>query len=112
MAVAQARGDKTASKLRSLLTENQAAKNFVTSFYDLADWARASGMKPMGLKIDSADLAELPLPAVAHLKRNHFVALMAADKERVVVIDRGVSQYEIRQQDFNELFSGYVLCFQ
>lgn len=112
MAVAQAKNTQAATRLGLLFTEDQYTNNPITSFYDLSNWAKASGMEATGLKISSTDITELPLPAIIHTKADHFLALMIADKERVVVIDRAVFQYEISRHTFNELFSGYVMCFQ
>ena len=37
---------------------------------------------------------------------------MTLDDERAVVINQGNMRQEIPRQDFDELFSGYVLRFQ
>ena len=113
MIIAQAHGEKTTGKFHTLLMENQCFKEkTVTSFYDLSNWSKAVGMKPLGLKIDLENLAELSMPAIVHTKYNHFLALMSVDDEQVVVIDRGISKYTISRRDFEDMLSGYVLCFR
>jgi ABC-type bacteriocin/lantibiotic exporter with double-glycine peptidase domain len=112
MTIAQAHNEKMAGKLYCLLTENPRVENSITSFYDLASWSKTIGMKPVGLKIASKDLAQLPMPAIAHTKYNHFLVLMSVDNVQAVVFDQGPVKYIISRHDFEKMFSGYVLCFR
>jgi len=112
MAIAQVHGGRTAAKLYLLLTEDKRAKGAVTSLYDLTNWAKAAGMNALGLKIDSTELAKLPLPAIVHTKRDHFLALISVDDRQVVVVNQGSSKYKVSRREFEDMFSGYVLCFR
>ena len=109
LAVARVRDVQTALQLREILVRDDSAARGVSSFYDLASWARHVGLDPIGLKVNPHELHRLPLPAVAHVKPDHFLALMEVDDERVVVIDQGAVTREIPRREFDRHFSGHVL---
>ena len=112
MTIAQRHGEETMAKLSSLLAQEQSVKGTAANFYNLRNWAKAAGMKPIGLEVDSRYLDELPLPAIVHLHEEHFWVLNAVDENQVEIIDQGVSKHQLSLEDFNRVFSGHVLCFQ
>ena len=68
-------------------------------------------MKPIGLKIEATDLTKIPLPAIVHVNQNHFLALTAIDDKKAVLIDQGNLTNQITRKDFEDMFTGYALCF-
>jgi ABC-type bacteriocin/lantibiotic exporter with double-glycine peptidase domain len=111
MVVADAHDAERASRLAAILQRDGLATSPVSSLYDLAASARRAGFDPVGLKVTARQLRELPLPAVVHVKPEHFLALMDVAGDRVVVGDQGALTRTIPRRDFDARFSGYVLCF-
>jgi ABC-type bacteriocin/lantibiotic exporter with double-glycine peptidase domain len=68
------------------------------------------GLNCTGYKTTLRDLAELPLPAIAHVSDNHFVVVESVEAESVVLIDPGVGRLKYRASAFEEKWDGVVLC--
>ena len=93
-----------------MLANDPSANRPVSSLYDLATWARRAGFEPVGLEVSPRTLAQLPLPAVLHFEPGHFVALHEVNDAEVTVSDQLKTSRAIPRDEFERLFSGYVLC--
>lgn len=85
-------------------TEGTGLSGFVTG-------AEALGLRAKALKASKARLGDLPLPAVAHLKRGHWVVVVAADARRVRIADPARGIRKVARDDFEEAWSGYIVSF-
>lgn len=112
MTIASAHDAGTVARLGQILESHELATRPVTSLYDLAACAKRAGLHPIGLEVEPRHLQQLPLPAVVHVKPDHFLALVQVSNDWAVVIDQGVVKREIPRRDFDRRFSGYVLCLQ
>jgi ABC-type bacteriocin/lantibiotic exporter with double-glycine peptidase domain len=68
------------------------------------------GLQCAGYKTTLSDLAQLPLPAVAHINDNHFVVVETIDRESVVLIDPSIGRLKYRASAFEEKWNGIALC--
>ena len=109
--VSQAHSEKITNRLYALLRSDEKSKEPITSFYDLMNWSKAVGMKPIGLKIETTDLTKIPLPAIVHINQNHFLALTAIDDKKAALVDQGNLTKQITLKNFEDMFTGYALCF-
>ena len=111
VAVGDAHDPATASRLAAVLEGDRRARDPVSSFRDLADWASRAGLQAIGLKIELADLARVPLPAIVHVEPRHFLVLVAMSADRAVIADQSGVTRGISLEDFGRSFTGHVLCF-
>jgi ABC-type bacteriocin/lantibiotic exporter with double-glycine peptidase domain len=100
---------QASQSLRETLARDPRAAGLTTSFRDLADWATAAGQYPMAGHLSAPLCNQLATPFIAHLRPNHFVAVMACEKERILIQDRAASRW-LTRKEFEEWFSGEVLC--
>lgn len=79
-----------------------------TNLGRLARAARSFGVQPaVGF---AADFAALPVPAVVHLRRGHFVVLDAWVPPFAVLFDPACGRVRVRGAALREAASGAVLC--
>ena len=85
-----------------------------TTGYELVRVARELGMDARGLRVtETAALASVPLPAIAHYRSGHFVVLERVRTGRSVrVVDPMRGRLELSMADFLEEFSGVVVALQ
>lgn len=74
--------------------------------------ARAHGLKAQGYRREPEALRDMPLPAIIHWNFNHFVVLCGFKKDRAVLNDPGRGRVEVSLEEFDESFTGIVLCFE
>lgn len=74
--------------------------------------ARAHGLKAQGYRKDPEGLRDIPLPAIIHWNFNHFVVFCGFKKGRAVLNDPGRGRVEVSMAEFDEAFTGVVLCFE
>ncbi|MCH7527425.1 MAG: hypothetical protein IID39_08315 [Planctomycetes bacterium] len=110
--VASACDANAATVLRDILQHHRAATSPVSSFYNLAAWAKQVGLAPIGVKVEVPALSQLALPAIVHVTPDHFLVLAAVNKDRVVVTEQGAATREIPRREFDRRFSGYMLCLR
>jgi ABC-type bacteriocin/lantibiotic exporter with double-glycine peptidase domain len=110
LVIVSARDPQAGIRLQELLEHERAGTGPVSSFHDLAAWARRVGIDATGVRVHPQALSWLPLPAIVHTSPEHFLALMAVSDDRVVVVDQGLVQREVPRPEFERLFTGYALC--
>ncbi|MFB5027488.1 MAG: cysteine peptidase family C39 domain-containing protein [Limnochordia bacterium] len=74
--------------------------------------ARSHGLKANGYRKEPEGLREVPLPAIIHWNFNHFVVLCGFKKNKVVLNDPARGRVEVSLEEFDESFTGIVLCFE
>ncbi|MBI2901016.1 MAG: peptidase domain-containing ABC transporter [Planctomycetes bacterium] len=83
-----------------------------TNLLGLVEAARKLGFEARGVQAEIEALAEIPLPAIAHLRGpqgNHFVVVHRADRKRVTVADPGAGIEKWDIADFRRLWSGHLV---
>jgi ABC-type bacteriocin/lantibiotic exporter with double-glycine peptidase domain len=85
-----------------------------TTGLDLVRVARALGLEARGFRVETPQaLADLPLPAIAHYRRGHFVVVERVRGQRSVrVVDPQRGRIEQPWDDFLKEFSGVVVLLQ
>lgn len=74
--------------------------------------ARSHGLKAQGYRKEPEALRDVPLPAIIHWNFNHFVVLCGLKKNRVVLNDPAQGRVEVSLEEFDQSFTGVVLCFE
>ena len=82
-----------------------------TSLLALKKIAEDQGLRTHGLRLSTEDLADLPMPAIAHVHGDHFVVLRSVDAVGVVVDDPSIGRLKMTADAFDRAWSGAVLSF-
>jgi predicted double-glycine peptidase len=80
-----------------------------TSMLDLKKAAENLGFTCQGYEVSFAKLRQLPLPAIVHLKRSHYLVLLSVGPKTVKVADPPSRSLEIGHKEFIDEWSGHVL---
>jgi RHS repeat-associated protein len=83
----------------------------MTSLDGLAQGARAVGLQAIGVKMSLEKLAEVSLPAIAHLWPNHYAVVTRIGPSGVELIDPEWGRTEFTKQEFRRQWTGYALAF-
>ena len=78
----------------------------------LVTTAKLYGLKGRGVEANIPALRKLPLPAILHWGKLHFVVLVGWDKDKAEVFDPGFGPMELELKEFEQHFSGTVLLFE
>ena len=79
-----------------------------TSMYGLSQAAKAHGLEVVGYRLSLEELKDIHLPAIAHVKGDHFVVLLSCGSSYVTVIDND-RQFDMSIADFAQIWDGTVL---
>jgi ATP-binding cassette subfamily B protein len=71
----------------------------------------ALGLAARAVKVPSAKLADMPLPAIVHWEGNHWALLYDVDGDRVRVADPAVGLRTLARAELDASFSGYAALF-
>ena len=77
----------------------------------LVETAKLYGLKGRGVEANIPALRKLPLPAILHWGKLHFVVLVGWNKNRAEVLDPGFGPMKLELKEFEQHFSGTVLLF-
>lgn len=77
----------------------------------IADAAAAYGLEADAYRLAPADMAAVPLPAIVHWERSHFVVVEQWSPSRVKIIDPAVGRRWLSADEFAHGFSGVALTF-
>jgi ATP-binding cassette, subfamily C, bacteriocin exporter len=84
-----------------------------TTLQRLLNAATAIGFSAKAIRTEPAVLAELPLPAIAHVTtedgRGHFVVLLKIRKDSYLIADPAEGLRKLSQSEFLSRWSGYML---
>lgn len=78
----------------------------------LAKLARSFGLRVKAYAAELNQISDVPLPAIAHWRFNHFVVLAAANARRVDIVDPATGRYHMSLEDFGKDFTGIVLSIE
>ena len=88
------------------------------SFQDIARAGEAVRLYPVGLKTEVARLADLPVPAIVHVRDPrrannppHLLVLLRCDPESVILLDPPMPAYSLPVEDFAKVWTGHILVF-
>ncbi|WP_224367796.1 peptidase domain-containing ABC transporter [Hyalangium versicolor] len=70
------------------------------------------GMRAKAFSTNPENLGQLPLPAIAHWRFNHFVVIERCSPKGVDLFDPMVGRRHVSAQEFSEGFTGVVLTFE
>ena|GEM_PF-6385631 len=79
------------------------------SMLDLKEAAEGLGFTCRGYRVNLEGLRKLRLPAIAHLKKPHYVVVVAVRPDSVKIADPPSDLVELPAEEFIELWSGNVL---
>jgi ABC-type bacteriocin/lantibiotic exporter with double-glycine peptidase domain len=83
-----------------------------TSMLQIKRAAESWGLLCQGWRLAACDLADIPLPAILFLKRNHFVVLDACDREgRITIRDPARGRLQVSCRKLETLWRGETLVF-
>ena len=74
--------------------------------------ARSYGMKAQGYKYGLEDIKQIKCPVIIHWNFNHFVVLNGFKRNKAVLNDPARGVVEVSMEEFDESFTGIVLCFE
>jgi ATP-binding cassette subfamily B protein len=85
-----------------------------TSAYGLVKAAESIGFDAKGVQVELADLQDIPLPAIAHLRlasgTHHFVVIYKVGKNKVKVMDPAVGRMQVLSRDnFSQRWTGVAI---
>jgi ATP-binding cassette, subfamily B, bacterial len=76
----------------------------------LAACARAQGLEVNSYKAEPSALGELTLPMIVHWRFSHYVVVERLGTDTVSIVDPAVGRRKIRRAEFDESFTGVVMC--
>jgi NHLM bacteriocin system ABC transporter peptidase/ATP-binding protein len=82
-----------------------------SSAINIVKAARSYGLAAKGLRIEPAELADVPLPLIAHWNFNHFVVVEGFSRKGVWINDPAAGPQEVDWETFDVAFTGIALAF-
>ncbi|HSH01012.1 MAG TPA: peptidase domain-containing ABC transporter [Anaerolineae bacterium] len=82
------------------------------SAWEIMEAGEKFGLEVGGYQVAVDDLAEVPLPAIAHWEGNHFVVLEECTATHIRVVDPAYGRVRYTIADFANHFSEIVLTFE
>lgn len=73
---------------------------------------RECGLDVEGFMLSPEELHLLPVPAILHWRRGHYVVLESSDKQCVNIVDPAVGRRTLSSSEFRKVFSGVALSFE
>jgi ATP-binding cassette subfamily B protein len=82
-----------------------------TSLRAICQAANELGLAARAVKASSANLTQMPLPAIVHWDGNHWVVLYDVDENHVRVSDPASGRRRLTRAEFDAKWSGYAALF-
>lgn len=79
------------------------------SAYEIVEAGSALGLEMEGFAVAAADIAEVPLPAIAFWEDNHFVIIERITRSAIHLVDPALGRTHLDPHEFAHHFSGTVL---
>lgn len=79
------------------------------SAYEIVEAGQALGLEMEGYEVEADDVADLPLPVMAHWEKNHFVIIERVTSRLVHLVDPALGRIYLDHQEFAQHFSQVVL---
>ncbi len=83
-----------------------------TSLAALKLVAEERGLLSQGLRLDVEALDHLPMPAIAHVHRSHFVVVRRLGGDQLVVDDPALGRLRMSATAFDRAWDGVILTFE
>lgn len=83
-----------------------------TSLSGLAEGGEQLGLATRRVKASRRNLDEMPLPAVLHWDRNHWVVVYDVTDDHVRLADPAVGHRRVDRDEFDEHWTGYAALFE
>ena len=83
-----------------------------TDAAQILDAAERCGMRGRGLKLEVADLRELPPGAILHWELNHFVVLERAGRGGLLLVDPARGRRRVTMEAASRAFTGIALLVE
>jgi ABC-type bacteriocin/lantibiotic exporter with double-glycine peptidase domain len=83
-----------------------------TSAHEIAEAARAFGLRARGYSVRPHQLAVAPMPAVVHWNFDHFLVIERWSDRAVDVVDPARGRLRLKPEDFDGGFTGVLLTFE
>ncbi len=80
--------------------------------YSLLKTAKHFGLKGRGVEANLPALHKVPLPAILHWGKKHYVVLIRLGRKWAYIHDPGAGKLKLTMKEFERLFSGTVLLFE
>jgi ATP-binding cassette, subfamily B, bacterial CvaB/MchF/RaxB len=77
----------------------------------LIEVGSSQGLRGRPLRVDLADLVNLPLPCVLHWNMNHFVVLTRIERRHAIIHDPSVGRRKVPLRDLATSFTGVAIEF-
>ncbi|WP_055482596.1 peptidase domain-containing ABC transporter [Sphaerimonospora mesophila] len=74
--------------------------------------ARELGLTARAFSLSPGDLAQVPMPAIAHWEFNHFVVVERWTPDRVDIVDPAQGRRRLTAEEFDAGFTGVLLAFE
>jgi ABC-type bacteriocin/lantibiotic exporter with double-glycine peptidase domain len=78
----------------------------------LAKVARTFGLRVKAYAAEVNQISDVPLPAIAHWRFNHFIVLAAVSSRGIDIVDPASGRQRISLDDFGKDFTGIVLSIE
>ena len=78
----------------------------------LARLGRSFGLRVKAYAAELNQIRDVPLPAIAHWRFNHFIVLAEVSARRVEIVDPASGRYQMTLEDFGKDFTGIVLSLE
>ncbi len=86
--------------------DGSSAKNILLA-------ARRYGLEAHGYRLEPEELRkDATMPCILHWNFNHFVVLRGFRGDKAVINDPGYGTVVVSKEDFDQSFTGVVLCFE
>jgi ABC-type bacteriocin/lantibiotic exporter with double-glycine peptidase domain len=83
-----------------------------TTARDVAEAARAFGLRARGYSVRPDQLAIAPMPAIAHWNFDHFVVIERWSPRAVDIVDPAQGRRRLSPEEFDGSFTGVLLTFE
>ena len=98
--------------LRALLRRQLGYGGTAASVYDLCVAARACGFDAEAFEVETSELSFLPLPAILHLRRGHYMVLERITARGFQLYDPAVGNLFATSRQLDRWMSGVVLAVE
>jgi len=99
---------RTGVTVRDLAADIGVSRDGVTALA-LVDAAKRHGLKARAFSLEPAELAALPMPAIAYWAFNHYVVVERWTPKRVDLVDPIFGRRRLSAAEFDEGFTGVVI---
>ena len=102
---------KVKTDINELLVLTDFKEDIGTSMMGLYNAAWQKKLNPEGILIQSKSLADIKLPAIAHVDKNHFIVVTGVSNKEINIFDPASDQKVISIKEFQNRWTGNLLTF-